>query len=489
MNLITLLKTFSENEIKSFRKYLKSPSTKSDRKVLDLYNYIVRVEPKFDPEQLSREIVFAKLFKGRRFNKKKLDNLYGALTRAAKNFLAFNVKGDDKLEYLLNLSESYTNKSLFSESNKINEEIRKKMGMLTTPASDYALKLRRLAHLEYTCIIQEYNFEKISIGINNLFKASLLQFAFDYMYIKTEMELTYLNYDKRIENEFIKSVFENINIEEWIKFYEKTNYVSKLHLNLHNLKFKTILEPDNIHHYKDLKKLFLDNLKLLDRFDRWNFFLHLSNYAMLRADKNIEEFIEEALDILDKMFESNSFNPYKDQNLDVQLFRNTVLSCNTVKEADWLQKFIEKYSGFLPPEHRANMTNYANAHLYSLRKEFIKSLDYSTSIKDQFFFLKIDVDMMSLRNYFELGEYVSALDELNSFRRFILKNRNLAESYKSDLLVFLKYYESLVTIIFDINLKTKEKKAKMQKLRNEIISRKDVLSGIWLIKKIDALIY
>jgi hypothetical protein len=480
MKLIKLLKTFSREEIILLRKYLKSPSTKSERNIVELYNYLVKFYPGFDSPKLNREEVYRKLFKGKTFNDRKLDNLYTALTKSAKDFLAHRIHSDDELERLLNLSQGYFNKSLYDESNITNKIIEQKLNSPVYPSRNYVSKLKRLSNLHYSFYTKSYNFENISKGIKNLSEAAVLQFIFDYMNIAVEMKITFDNYGKKAENQFIKNVFDNINIEDWLKMFEGSNFVSKLYLDLHYYKFRTIVEEENDEHYFRLKDLLLVNLPALDRFDRWCFFLHLANYAMKKEDNNFEKFRDESLSIFKSMLESDSYSPSEDQYIDTSIFRSIILCCNN--EAEWLHYFIDKYSDRLHPAQRDSLKNYAYAHLHSLKNEFEKSLEYASRIKDEYFFFKTDVDLMLLKDYYELGYIDRAFYALDAFKQFINKNKNIFDDFKVMFVNFLKYFEAL------LRAKSGDGKIDLLLIKEELEKENNLVSRYWLIKKVNELI-
>ncbi len=482
MKIIKLLRTFSEEELRLFKKYLKSPTKKSERKIIELYNYLVKFYPEFDPDELSNEKVFGKLFKGKTFNSKKLTNLYTALTKSAKEFLTEHVHKEDELEKLLNLSRGYVNRSLYAESNGINKSIEEKLKSTDFPTKNYASKLRQLADLQYSYYTQDYNFDNISKGIENLSEAALLQFVFDYMHIAAEMEMTFDNYGRKVENTFIKNIFDRIKIEEWLKVFEKSDFVSKLYLELHYLKYKTSVDPKNHSHYFRLKETLLKNLNALERFDRWSFFMQLVNYAMQKEDSNVDEFRDEGLSVFKSMLESNSHSPSEDQYLNIQLFRCIILCCNTENEAEWLQNFTNKYTGLLHPAQRDNLTNYAKAHLHFLRSEYGKTLEHASRIKDEFFFFKTDVDTMYLRTYYELGDTDGAFHALEAFKHFVNNNKNVFDDYKVMFVNFIKFYEKLLKIKPDADEKD------LLFIKKEIKNENNIVIKNWLIKKVDALL-
>lgn len=86
-NLIRLLQTFSEDELKRFEKFLESPYYNTIANVKKLFRELRKYAPGFSGESFSRENIWRGLFPGREFNYGILKNLLHELTILSQEFL------------------------------------------------------------------------------------------------------------------------------------------------------------------------------------------------------------------------------------------------------------------------------------------------------------------------------------------------------------------------------------------------------------------
>lgn len=69
--LITLLKTFSKEEMKNFDKFISSPYFSRGRNLKPLYNVLKKYHPSFDSPHFTEEKIFNKLYPKKKFDGKK----------------------------------------------------------------------------------------------------------------------------------------------------------------------------------------------------------------------------------------------------------------------------------------------------------------------------------------------------------------------------------------------------------------------------------
>ncbi|HQY20177.1 MAG TPA: hypothetical protein PLX80_04950, partial [Ignavibacteria bacterium] len=103
-NLTELLRTFSVNETKEFREFLNSSYFNKRQAVNNLYDIIIKFHPEFDNESLSKQIIFEKLFPGKKYNDTSLRVLTHYLTDLAQKYLGYKRFEKNKLEFKIQLN-------------------------------------------------------------------------------------------------------------------------------------------------------------------------------------------------------------------------------------------------------------------------------------------------------------------------------------------------------------------------------------------------
>ena len=152
-----------------------------------------------------------------------------------------------------------------------------------------------------------------------------------------------------------------------------------------------------------------------------------------------------------------------------------------LREYDWAEKFINKYSHELPAEQRENMKEYFLASLYLVKGDFEKALKGVNKIKYDYFLHKIDVKILLFKIYYELDSLDQAYSIMDTAKHYLIKTEELAEIYKIRHLNFLKYASELLKMRGSKSPKDAE--FILLKLENE----KMLESAGWLMSKMKQL--
>ena len=482
IRLISLLKSFSREELKSFGKFIESPFSKSTRNIIKLYKYLVTFHPDFDLSGLTKQEIFKNLFEGETYDARKLENLIFDLTKSAEYFLAHQTFEADELDFLLSLSKGYLKKNLYGETKRVIKEIEKKIKPSLSPEKDYISKLKRLTTLKFDCSAKTNDFENIPKCVEDLFEASVIQFMFEYTQFADNMKIIRNGLGKELENEFIKKVLKNINFENFLNLLETTDYLNNPHIGLHYYKFKIVANEDDHDHYNLLKRLLLKNLSVLDREEKWFFFAHLLNYSEQQKLKNVKVFEKESLNIYRSMVENNVYSSSESNYMELLLCRNIILCCYSQKEVKWFEYFLANYTDFLHPEYRDNMKNFGYAHLCYLTGDYEKSLEYNSRINNEFFFFKTDVKNLLLKLYYELDCFDQAFLLIDAYKHFISDSKELPEIFKFHFRTYIKFYAKLIKI------KSGESKEDPLMIKEKIEREVHSAFKYWLMEKADELI-
>ncbi|MGC8859536.1 MAG: hypothetical protein ACP5P3_10595, partial [Ignavibacteria bacterium] len=102
--VITLLKSFSDDELKKFRRFLQSPYFNTGSKVIDLYNLLCKFYPDFKSKLLNKETLYFRLHNGKKkYKDSTMRDLLSELLDLMQKFLTlenFDKNCPVKFEYL-----------------------------------------------------------------------------------------------------------------------------------------------------------------------------------------------------------------------------------------------------------------------------------------------------------------------------------------------------------------------------------------------------
>ncbi|MEO8210948.1 MAG: hypothetical protein ABI840_10330 [bacterium] len=478
--LIRLIRTFTREELKSFGKFLESPFLRPARNTIILYNYIIKFQPDFDTDKLEKRNVFKNIFPEESYNEKKILNFIFDLNKAAEDFLAYNTLMTDETELLISLSKGYLSKNLSEESNRVNKLIEKKLKPGFSRSKDYISKFRRLNSIKGIYFSEKNDFKNLFECQKEDFEASSVQFIFDYTKIISSSTPALASYGIDLKNDFINSVIQSFNFEKLLKVVEKSGFRDKHLVLLHYYLLKINLDNTNSKFYYLLRDLFYELLSELDREEKHFIFEYLINFCVQNFIN--PEFKKEALEVCRKMLDNNSYSNFENEYMEVMIYRNIVFFCITLRDGDYLEEFIEKYSGTLKPGIRMDLKNFSYAQLYYMKGEYEKSLESCSKINQEFSIFKTDSKNLLLINYYELNYFESAFSMVDSYRHFLSNSKEITDVYKRDYSNFLNLYFDLLKI------KAQQGKENPSFIKNKISKEKNIVNKKWLLTKADELI-
>lgn len=437
--LIRLMRCFDRKELRSFGKFVNSPFLHPARKqTCELYRFVIRFSPGFDSPKLIKEEAFKFIFPGIEFDTKKIKNLIDDLTKSAEYFLSFNTLKEDDLEFKLSLSKGYLRKNLTDESQRINVLIEKNITPSFSPFADYFSKLKRLNNLKFVHFNTIRDLKEAAKCLNDIFEAFILQFIFEYAHYVDNVDnpLNQIPADKE-EREIIAKVRQVINPAVLLSLLDCKESNSN-YFRLHFCRFKIILDKENESHYFELKDLFFrilsstgDKKNYPDREERNLFFMSLINYCNARLSIDSNKFNKEILSLYKKMLEHDSYSSTEGEFLDVRLHRNMVLLCGSQNDDKFLMELLDKYINLLHPDYRSDMKYTGYARLEFSRKNFEKSLEHLSKIRNysvQLF--KTDIKNLQLKVYYELEYYEQAFSLIDSYKSYLAKTGKLMKYSK-----------------------------------------------------------
>ena len=142
--LIEILKTFNKEELKSLKKFFKSPFIRSRRNIGLLFDHLIQFYPEFNSPDLHREKVSEILFPDEVYNEKKIMNYVTDLSEACKDFLMHITLIKDEVESELLTSKGLYEKRLLNQSVKILNKIDKNLVQGFSADKDYFSKSAKI---------------------------------------------------------------------------------------------------------------------------------------------------------------------------------------------------------------------------------------------------------------------------------------------------------------------------------------------------------
>ncbi len=451
---IYILKTFSEDDVKRFQDFLNSPYFNHSNKLSKLYNALIKFYPDFNSKFLSQERLSKRVNPEIAFNRTTMHSLFFDLYHCAEKYLLIRSLEENPIKsYDLQRSEFFKRK-LYKLINKNINTVRNDLDSDNNINADYYLNMFHL----YTdiCNLETITSTKLNkVQIKNKFEGLIERGKYVTYFFVTEMIRGYENllthhksYNSDEKMKFISDIFEKIDFPELLKVLilntDKLAYSNNL--NIYLALFMAFSNIDSEKYYFEYRKILFVNFNLLCTDEKRFHIGRLIRYCMMKREvsDSYNEFNYELFNVYEFILKNKIFISSVTKYIPVELYRSILLHSLRLKKYKWTINFIKKYSQYIDPKRRKNIYYFSIAEYYFQRKMF-KDARYNLHkiIFDEFIY-KLDYKNLMLIIFFEMKEYESALDLINSYRHFLAKDNTLSIDTRKKHKNFINIVQSLV---------------------------------------------
>ncbi|MEO6696112.1 MAG: hypothetical protein ABIY50_06175 [Ignavibacteria bacterium] len=472
--LIQLLKSLTPSEFKQFKEFVNSPFYNKNKNVISLFDYLKNFYPDFKNEKVNDEFAFRKLFPGEKYDYFKLKNIISDLLMLGKEFIgAVHFLGDEDMKTKV-LLEQYRIRSLDTMHEQLYRASLKKLDDSGIRDEFYFQKL-----FYYSEELKSYYSPKHPNSNFDLFQDQLNYFV-KYSIIKMlRLYNTMLHENKQNNYEFDLKMFDEV-------FHYIENNKDESNPTMIMYYYIILLEKENDEKYFfQLKRLFETHYNEFSHFDKYMYYLHMSGFcADVFNNKCRTDFTTEHFHLSKENFERGTIKLGKILYLD---FLNHVKIAVRVDEYEWAEMYMEQFKNLLSDEHRQNTLNFCYGYINYKKGNLEKALDLLSRANFSNFIIKVQVKILLLHVYYELGYYEQALAMIDTFRHYIQREKGLLDDYRQSFNEYLRIINELIKI--GIRIDEKGKTIIKNKIKKEIENIKYNQFGIklWLIEKVKEL--
>ncbi len=485
--LINFLRSFSVKELIEFENYLEFSYRKAGRNLVPFLKILKKFYPEFSSPDFTEQVIFKKLNPGKSLNVKKdkdtLRTLSSSLMKAVEDFICMSNLDKDKV---------LKNRILLGEM--LERNLAKHFKQYVKTAEEDLMEDEK--NNTYN-ILENYHLEKLNSGyflsvsdfdnfiLQNYKSLEFISAQF-WIELLNVAKLTLLSQDVRskpLKNDLFENLINFSDLEKISQIYEGSKYSLKLRFNYYI--YKSLKNNRDMEHFKSARKEFFENKKSISRKEKNYFYSDLINILHGQAITHLHGVKEELFFILKSCLEDKAYKLSEKEFMNQNFYRMVILTSNSLKEFEWAEMFIDKYTAELSPQMRDNMLNYSKALVFYGKAEYEKSLNFVSKINYDQVFFKTDVKILMLRIYYELDLYEQALYLADSFKHNIKKskvlNRNSLEGHNN----YLKYYIKLFKLKNDPDINSKNE---ADMFKNQIKDEVNLIQRSWLIENADLII-
>jgi hypothetical protein len=483
LKLTEILNTFNNEDIKRFRKFLKSPFLNPYPKVNSLFIAIMSLHPDFPNDKMNRPDIFKKMKTGKKYNDSTMRDLLSKLKFLLDKYLAYSSFENNEFDYLTHLRGQMYKRKLHNQIDKNIADAENLISRYVETDENYFYRKIKIENEKFNNLVinkrlqNKQQIKESLTALNNSAKNLLALFILET--IKQNDTILKITKRQQVEKNtsIVPQLLKPINMKEVIVTLKKNESSLSHVFQIYYYLYMLFSAKKNEQYYPLYKENIIASSGNINSDEMHFLFGRLIDYCVNKCNEGRSEYYTELFNsykiMLENRYYTNSSNKYISQDL----FRNIFLTTLRVNNLDWAGEFISKYTVELHPQHRENMYYYCSSYLQFEKSEFSKSLESASKIKQDYFALKTDVKILQLKIYYELGLYEEVYAQVDSFKHFITNNEQIIPSRKKKIKDFIRYYEKLLRV----SLNHDRDSAAI--LNNELMSKDDRQFFDWLIKK------
>jgi len=202
----------------------------------------------------------------------------------------------------------------------------------------------------------------------------------------------------------------------------------------------TMLLKDNFDK-EIILKLYDKRIMLFEKCEKWrartllDYLRHLFRHGLNEGHEIYATYYVELLDLYRK---NNAF--IESKQLPSGVFKNAVTTALIAGKIEWSDEFVEQYSKYVPE----NVTKYSLAQIYLEKGNIKKAYDLLPDFPAHETFFYIGSKRLSLKIYYQKGNYFAIHSMLPSFKDYVKSRNNLPVHSQNKIFAFIKYLNKLI---------------------------------------------
>ncbi len=489
---LDIVKTFSPEELKGFRNFVRSPFHNSNKNVIRVTEIVKKYFPEFKDEHLLKENIFMKIYPGKMYNDTVMRILLSDLLKLAEEYLAcINLKKNplEEKKLLLNELDERRIQVLFNMNMKSANE-------MLGENNQESLRNDSFNSIDIKYFLDRFEFESLLIdnmisrnkqpesGMNVLKQGEYLInfFLINILNIAQELSSHYEVLNVKFEYNIVDEFLSGFDIKKFITSLEKNNYRYYSVLSIYYYMYMSLIDPDKEEYFYKLKDLIFKNLNLFKREEKFNLFIILESICTSNTGSGKRDFYKQLMIVYEEMLSKNIYTHSPNEHFQVNLFRNIFYTAIALKKFDWAEDFINKHLSEVMPEYRDEVRHLAYTLIYFEKKDYARALEEISGVRYDFFVFKYDIRILTLKIYYEMNSFESALSLIDTFTHFLTNSKSTSESYKEGFFNFLKYVRQFIRI------KTGSDKIYIGQIKKEILATAKLINKNWILEKAEELI-
>ncbi len=486
-SLFDLFRTLADKEMMKFGKFLKSPYFNNRNTLIRLFEVLRTFHPEYDHKNLTKEKLFEKIYKNNNYNDSTFRNLMSDLQQAALTFLKLESFRKNEVDSSFFLTDELAQRGLAKIFDERIRQTDRQLGLDKEISSAYFLSKFRTQTDQFYMNLQSARVLKKSFVESESKKlVNGIIFMISYFVIESVKHNDNLLKYSRTYNISgnMKTVTDFMKLFDFAAIVRFIKENSELRLSIVEAYYKLLLTYINFDQdkfYFELKKFLIANAGEFSLVDNHFLFARLMDYCVIKKNSGAVTSFNIDVEIFEILTEIIGKGYYKTESVNYipfDLYRNYLYNCISLKKLDKMEEFIMEFTSKLNPNQIANVENYSYSLLSFERGDYGKALDLLNKIRFDQFIYKLDMKNLSLKIYYELGQYDSALSVIDTYKHFINNNVLVSDNKRVMHSHFISFVNKLILH------KISTRNISLLYLEDKVRKSKNTLNKEWILEKI-----
>jgi len=475
--LITLLKTFSNDEIGKFTDLVRAQFFNNEKALQKLADHICSYHPDYSTPELDKEKVFTHLYPGKKYSDGLMRNTISDLLGLAEEFLIIKRLKAEGFRKDILLLEELKERKLVNHFLKQKEKTDKELEQVSVKDESYYDRKAELIAL-YSSLIKETEdsyikenplFQEISDMITAGFLIKIMHFN-SYM-LTRQSHISNFNFSLNFSYEI------DIFLEHEGKKFLEIPYIEAYYYS-----FK-LIQTNNEKYFYQLKDFLDKNIDMISGPIRKNIQTVLENYCYSKVTEGRVEFVKEQFKLYRQSVERGTHKGSVSYISNI-FFISLTATGFEAGEFMWVEKFIRENIDDVKEDLRSDTLHFCNALSYYWKKEPEKSLIELAKVGTEEFAFKHNIKSLTLKIYYDLNEPEPFYSHIDTYKHFIMNNKMVHEKVREQVNNFINYSKKLFSLK---NAPVSDKGFSIHKIKEEISGNQALINKIWLLKKAEEL--
>lgn len=420
--LIELLRSFDQLEFQQFCDFVESPYFNKNQDLIDLSFYLEKTAPKFPVNKIKKEVVFAALFPGEPFDKKKMAYLMNYLLKLGERFLAVKRYEEETVLSNCHVLGQFVDRNLGKHYNYLFNKTRQELDKPDRKDGkgfyhQYLLSQVETRHF-YSKQIRKFDpsLQSVSDELDNFYFFHKLKYSCEMLnrqaIIKADYQLTFV---EEVKNYLLH----RSDIDPLIEIY--------LHI------FLSLSFPEEETYFEKLMDLIELHALGIDQKTRREIYLYAINYCARNIRKG-EKYTSIMLQLYMKGIKNKSL--FDDAYLSHWTYSNVVKLALRLQRYELAETFIKENGVSLPPHLREDAEHYNLAELHFYKGEYDLVLTNLNQLHFTDLHYHLGSRVIMLKTYHELDAEEPLLSLLASFTVYLRRNKKISLPMKKNCLNF-----------------------------------------------------